>query len=60
MRITVKTTGLLAHHLPPGAGGDSAELVVPEGATPEEVMTKLGMPLDAAYLVCAQGAAARG
>ncbi len=51
MRITAKTTGLLADHLPPGASGDSAELEVPEGATPQDVMTVLGMPLDESYLV---------
>ncbi len=51
MRITVKTTGLLADHLPPGASGDSAVLEVPEGATPQDVMTELGMPLDESYLV---------
>jgi len=51
VKITVKTTGLLSDHLPPGASGDSAELEVPEGATPEELMSELGMPLDEGYLV---------
>lgn len=51
MRITVKTTGLLADHLPPGTSGDSAVLEVAEGATPQDVMTELGMPLDESYLV---------
>lgn len=51
MKITVTTTALLSGHLPPGASGDSAELEVPKGATPEEVMSGLGMPLDASYLV---------
>jgi sulfur carrier protein ThiS len=51
VKITVTTTALLSTHLPPGASGDSAELEVAEGATPEAVMSGLGMPLDEGYLV---------
>lgn len=57
MRITVRTTGLLGRYLPPGADADAADIEVAPDATPRDVMTQLGMPLEGAYLVVLNGAA---
>ena len=56
MKITVKTTGLLGHYLPPGADRDRAEIEVAPGATPVDVIKLLGMPPEGAYLVVLNGA----
>lgn len=55
MKIQFKTGGLFVEHLPPGTDGSSAEIDVPEGATPIDVMRQLGMPLDENYLVSLNG-----
>ena len=47
--------GLFVEHLPVGSSGGKAELEVPDGATPIDVMRQLGMPLDANYLVSLNG-----
>jgi sulfur carrier protein ThiS len=57
MRITVKTTGLLSRYLPAGATGNAAELEVAPDATPLDVMTRLGLPLEGTYLVVLNGVA---
>ena len=55
MKIHFKTGGLFVEHLPPGSTGSSADLEVPDGATPIDVMRELGMPLDEPYLVSLNG-----
>ncbi len=55
MKITIKTAGLLGKYLPPGSVGNDAELEVTQGATPRDVIARLGMPLDASYLVTLNG-----
>ena len=55
MRIQFKTGGLFVEHLPAGSTGNTAELQVPEGATPMDVMRQLGMPADENYLVSLNG-----
>jgi sulfur carrier protein ThiS len=55
VRIQFKTGGLFVEHLPAGSTGNTAELDVPEGATPMAVMRQLGMPMDENYLVSLNG-----
>ena len=55
MRIQFKTGGLFVEHLPAGSTGNTAELQLPEGATPMDVMRQLGMPADENYLVSLNG-----
>ena len=55
MKIQFKTGGLFVEHLPAGSSGGKAELEVPDGATPTDVMRQLGMPLDENYLVSLNG-----
>ena len=55
MNIQFKTGGLFVEHLPAGSTGNTAELEVPEGATPMDVMRQLRMPLDEKYLVSLNG-----
>ncbi len=55
MKITVKTTGLLGQYLPAGADGGMAEIEVAPGATPVDVIKRLGMP-QGSYLVVLNGA----
>ena len=55
MKIRFKTGGLFVEHLPAGGTGSTAELDVPDGATPIDVMRQLGLPLDENYLVSLNG-----
>jgi sulfur carrier protein ThiS len=55
MKVQFKTGGLFVEHLPAGSTGNAAELEVPEGATPVDVMRQLGMPLEENYLVSLNG-----
>ena len=55
MKIQFKTGGLFVEHLPAGSSGNRAELEVPAGATPMDVMGQLGMPTDENYLVSLNG-----
>jgi sulfur carrier protein ThiS len=55
MKIQFKTGGLFIEHLPAGSSGGTVELEVPDGATPTDVMRRLGMPLDENYLVSLNG-----
>ena len=59
MRITFKTASGMVKYLPPGSRGSSAEITVADGATPRDVMTKLGIPPDGTYLVTRNGEAVR-
>ena len=54
MKIRVKTAGNLGKYLPAGSSGNLAEIDVAEGATPADVMTKLGLP-EGSYLVILNG-----
>ena len=55
VKIQFKTGGLFVEHLPAGSSGNSAELEVPDGATPMDVMRQLHMPTDENYLVSLNG-----
>lgn len=55
IRIQIKATGLLADYLPATANAGTAEMEVPDGATPGDVIERLGMPGDARYLVILNG-----
>ncbi len=55
MKIQFKTGGLFVEHLPAGSTGNTAELDVPDGATPKDFMRQLGMPMDENYLVSMNG-----
>ena len=55
MKIQFKTGGLFVEHLPAGSTGNTAELDVPDGATPKDVMRQLGMPMDENCLVSLNG-----
>ena len=56
MRIAFKTAGLLVKYLPAGSRDRTASLELPAGATPLDVIRKLGMPEDGSYLVILNGA----
>ncbi len=51
MRISLKTAGNLGRYMPPGSSGNTAQLDIEEGATPVQVMDRLGMPAEGSYLV---------
>lgn len=55
MRITLRTSGIVAEHLPAGGDEDGVEIEVAEGATPLEVMRRFGLPLEESYLVALNG-----
>ncbi len=57
MKIRLRTAGILRKYLPPGAQASAAELDLEEGATPMDVIRKLGMPEEASYLVTLNGSA---
>ncbi len=57
MKVTVKTAGNLGRYLPPGSAGNVAALDVSEGATPVDIIRRLGMPEDGSYLVVLNGTA---
>lgn len=55
MKVRIKTAGLLGRYLPPGSGRNAAELEVPAGSTPLDIMKRLGLPLENTYLVSLNG-----
>ncbi len=55
MRITVRTGGLLSQYLPAGSARNQANLELEEGATPFDVMKRLGLPETRTYLVVLNG-----
>ena len=55
MKIQFKTGGIFVEHLPAGTTGNTAEIEVPDGATPMDVMHQLGMPTEENYLVSLNG-----
>lgn len=56
MKVNFKTAGLLVRYLPPGSGQKTAQLDLDEGATPMDVIKRLGMPEGGSYLVILNGA----
>lgn len=55
MRVTLKTAGLLGKHLPPGSARNKAELDVPCGVSPLDIIDQLGLPPDDNYLITLNG-----
>lgn len=56
MKISLKTAGTLGQFLPPGSARNNAQLELPDGASPIDVIVKLGMPPADSYLVTLNGA----
>ena len=57
MRIAVRTGGVLGQYLPAGGERNQASLDIEAGATPRDVMEKLGFPAERTYLVILNGTA---
>lgn len=57
MKISIRTAGNLGKYLPDGSELNRAELEVPEGASPIDVLGLLGMPLEGSYLISVNGTA---
>ena len=55
MKITVRSIVRLGAQVPPGRGGNCVALDVPPGTTPAEVLGRLGLSAERAYLVLANG-----
>ena len=55
MNIKLRTGGLLGQYLPPGGERNRAQLEVPDGSTPVQVMTLLKLPMQDSYLVSVNG-----
>ena len=55
MKIQLKLFATLSDHLPPGARRNAAEVEVPDGATPHQVMDLYGVPRSQAHLVVLNG-----
>jgi molybdopterin converting factor small subunit len=55
MKIQLKLFATLSQHLPPGARQNAAEVEVPDGATPHQVMDLCRVPRDQAHLVVLNG-----
>ena len=54
-RITVKLFAWLGRFLPPGNLDHAAVIEVGQDATPEQVLTKLGVPIPQCHLVLING-----
>lgn len=57
MLINVRTGGVLGQYLPAGSEKNRANLDIEAGATPRDVMEKLGFPAERTYLVILNGTA---
>lgn len=55
MRIRLKLFANLSGYLPPGATRNAAEVEVPDGATPHQIMELFRVPRDQAHLVVLNG-----
>ena len=55
MKILLKTSTALAKYLPPSARNNEVQVTVPDTATPEEVLTSQGFPVEINYLVTVNG-----
>ena len=55
MKITVRSIGRLGAQVPPERGGTRVALDVPADTTPADVLGRLGLSADRAYLVLVNG-----
>ena len=55
MKIRLKLFATLSEYLPPGARQNAAEVEVPDGATPHQVMDRFRVPREQAHLVVLNG-----
>ncbi len=55
MKITVKLFALLGRFLPPNARANQIEMDAPPDASPESILTGLGVPLEQCHLVLVNG-----
>ena len=55
MHIRLKLFASLADHLPPGARRNEARIEVPDGASVQDVVERLGIPDEQAHLVIVNG-----
>jgi len=55
MKLQLKLYATLAEYLPPGATGNIADIEVPEGATPHQVLDLHRVPRARAHLVLVNG-----
>ncbi len=56
MKITLKLFATLGDHLPDHARANTAEVEVPDGATPNQVIDQFAVPRTQAHLVLLNGA----
>ena len=56
MRITLKLFATLSDLLPPGAQANAAEVEVPDGMTPNQIIDQYRVPREMAHLVLQNGA----
>jgi len=57
VKITLKTAGLFSRYLPEGTKGNLAELDIPDGATPLDVVRQIGAPTEGRCLIVVNGTA---
>ena len=55
MRIEVRLFATFGSYLPPGSGGGTAMIEVPQGSTVDDVATHLGIPSDLARIILING-----
>ncbi len=55
MHIQLKLFATLSQYLPSGARRNVADVEVPDGATPHQIMDLFGVPRDQAHLVVLNG-----
>ena len=55
MIISVKTTGLLGKHLPPGSGRNRGDVDLPDGSCVQDLLDQLGISNDGSCLVTING-----
>ncbi|MFQ5784443.1 MAG: MoaD/ThiS family protein [Alphaproteobacteria bacterium] len=55
MKVIVKLYASLSPFLPPGAVKNVAEIEAPEGATPNDIMERLNLPVKVCKLVLVNG-----
>ena len=55
MKIRIKLYATLGDYLPAGAKENEADLEVPDGTTPSQVIAKMGLPSELCHLVLING-----
>jgi sulfur-carrier protein len=55
MRITLKLFASLSEYLPAGAQANAVAVELPDSATPNEILDRLGVPRGMAHLVLRNG-----